>query len=316
MNKLSNVKIGFFGTPDFSLQFLKYLFSKNFLIKFVVSQPASKSGRGKKTNLSPVEKWSLEKKIPTFTPNNLSDERFLQSIRKISVDFIIVVAYGNLVNEEIIDHPKFLTINVHASLLPKWRGAAPVQRSILTGDTETGVTIMKVEKKLDAGPIIKQKKFLILEEDTSNEIFEKIIKFGQPLLIETIKSVMENNHNFIIQSNDQASYARKIEKVETRISWNQPAKIINRKIRAFNPTPGTWTKIKTLEKRIKIFKSIIISEKSIPKDKKKLGAVNEEFVVQCGEGLIKIIELQPEGKGKMNASDFLNGLKIEEFIFE
>ena len=158
MNKLSNVKIGFFGTPDFSLQFLKYLFSKNFLIKFVVSQPASKSGRGKKTNLSPVEKWSLEKKIPTFTPNNLSDERFLQSIRKISVDFIIVVAYGNLVNEEIIDHPKFLTINVHASLLPKWRGAAPVQRSILTGDTETGVTIMKVEKKLDAGPIINQKK--------------------------------------------------------------------------------------------------------------------------------------------------------------
>ena len=246
----------------------------------------------------------------------MSDERFLQSLREISVDFIIVVAYGNLVNEEIIDHPKFLTINVHASLLPKWRGAAPVQRSILTGDTETGVTIMKVEKKLDAGPIIKQKKFLILEEDTSNEIFEKIIKFGQPLLIETIKSVMENNHNFIIQSNDQASYARKIEKVETRISWNQPAKIINRKIRAFNPTPGTWTKIKTLEKRIKIFKSKIISEKSIPKDKKKLGAVNEEFVVQCGEGLIKIIELQPEGKGKMKASDFLNGLKIEEFIFE
>ena len=127
---------------------------------------------------------------------------------------------------------------------------------------------------------------------------------------------MENNHNFIIQSNDQASYARKIEKAETRISWDQPAKIINRKIRAFNPTPGTWTKIKTHEKRIKIFKSKIISETGIPKDKKNLGVVNEEFIVQCGEGLIKIIELQPEGKGKMKASDFLNGLKIEEFIFE
>ena len=127
---------------------------------------------------------------------------------------------------------------------------------------------------------------------------------------------MENNHNFIIQSNDQASYARKIEKVETRISWDQPAKIINRKIRAFNQTPGTWTKIKTLEIRIKIFKSKIISETGIPKDKKKLGVVNEEFIVQCGEGLIKIIELQPEGKGKMNAIDFLNGLKIKEFIFE
>ena len=190
----------------------------------------------------------FEKKIPTFTPNNLSDERFLQSIREISVDFIIVVAYGNLVNEEIIDHPKFLTINVHASLLPKWRGAAPVQRSILTGDTETGVTIMKVEKKLDAGPIINQKKFVILEDDTSNEIFEKIIKFGQPPLIETIKSVMENNHNFIIQSNDQASYARKIEKVETRISWINQLKLLIEKLEHLIQLQVLGQKLKHMKK--------------------------------------------------------------------
>ena len=166
MDKLSNIKIGFFGTPDFSLQFLKYLFNENFLIKFVVSQPASKSGRGKKIKLSPVEKWSLENKIPIFTPKNLNDQKFLEMIGNISVDFIVVVAYGNLVNEEIINHPKYLTINLHASLLPKWRGAAPVQRSILQGDKETGVTIMKVEK-LDAGPIINQTKFKILDEDVA-----------------------------------------------------------------------------------------------------------------------------------------------------
>ena len=146
MSKSSSAKIGFFGTPDFSLQFLKFLYEENFLIEFVVSQPASKSGRGKKTKLSPVEKWSSEKKIPVFTPSKLNQQNFLTKIKTIPVDFIVVVAYGNLVSEEIINHPKYLTINVHASLLPKWRGAAPVQRCILEGDQETGVTIMKVEK--------------------------------------------------------------------------------------------------------------------------------------------------------------------------
>ena len=132
--------------------------------------------------------------------------------KNISVDFIIVVAYGNLVNEEIINHPKYLTINLHASLLPKWSGAAPVQRSILQGDKETGVTIMKVEKKLDAGPIINQTKFKILDEDVGGEIFDKMIKFGQPLLLQTIKIILKNNHKFIIQSDEDATYAKKIEK--------------------------------------------------------------------------------------------------------
>ena len=209
MDKLSNIKIGFFGTPDFSLQFLKYLFNENFLIKFVVSQPASKSGRGKKIKLSPVEKWSLENKIPIFTPKNLNDQKFLEMVGNISVDFIVVIAYGNLVNEEIINHPRYLTINLHASLLPKWRGAAPVQRSILQGDKETGVTIMKVEKKLDAGPIINQTKFKILDGDVGGEIFDKMIKFGQPLLLETIKIILKNNHKFIIQSDEDATYAKK-----------------------------------------------------------------------------------------------------------
>ena len=125
----------------------------------------------------------FRKKIPTFTPKNLNDNEFLNKLKKIPVDFIIVVAYGNLVNEKIINHPKFLTINVHASLLPKWRGAAPIQRAILEGDKETGVTIMKVEEKLDAGPIIKQTKFKILEDDTAGEIFEKMIKLVRPLLV-------------------------------------------------------------------------------------------------------------------------------------
>ena len=123
-----------------------------------------------------------------------------------------MVAYGNLVNEKIINHPKFLTINVHASLLPKWRGAAPIQRAILEGDKETGVTIMKVEEKLDAGPIIKQSKFKILEDNTAGEIFEKMIKIGQPLLVNAINTISKNTHNFITQLDEKASYAKKVEK--------------------------------------------------------------------------------------------------------
>ena len=316
MNKLSPIKIGFFGTPDFSLQFLKYLFKENLLIKFVVSQPASKSGRGKKTKLSSVEKWSLEKKIPTFTPKNLNDNEFLNKLKKIPVDFIIVVAYGNLVNEKIINHPKFLTINVHASLLPKWRGAAPIQRAILEGDKETGVTIMKVEEKLDAGPIIKQTKFKILEDNTAGEIFEKMIRIGQPLLVNAINTISKNTHNFITQLDEKASYAKKVEKRETKIIWDQPAKIIDRKIRAFNPVPGAWTKIKSSDTRIKIFKSEVICDNKIFKKANKCGSVTGKLIVKCGEDMIKIIELQPEGKGRMNANDFLNGLRIKEFIFE
>ena len=218
MSKSSSAKIGFFGTPDFSLQFLKFLYEENFLIEFVVSQPASKSGRGKKTKLSPVEKWSSEKKIPVFTPSKLNQQNFLTKIKTIPVDFIVVVAYGNLVSEEIINHPKYLTINVHASLLPKWRGAAPVQRCILEGDQETGVTIMKVEKKLDAGPIINQIKFKILDSDNAIEIFNKMTVFGKRLLLESLKSILKNNYKLKIQSDEKASYAKKIEKKKQKFS--------------------------------------------------------------------------------------------------
>ena len=316
MIKLSDIKVGFFGTPDFSLQFLKYLFNKKFLIKFVVSQPASKSGRGKKIKLSPVEKWSLENKIPSFTPKKLDDKKFLEKISQISVDFIVVVAYGNLVNEQIINHPKFLTINLHASLLPKWRGAAPIQRSILQGDKETGVTIMKVEKKLDAGPIINQTKFKILDEDVGGEIYNKMVRFGQPLLLEAINAILRNNHNFIIQSDEDASYAKKIEKKETKILWSQSATSINRKIRAFSPVPGAWTRIKSFDKRIKILKSKVILDNNICECSNHLGSVKGDFIVKCGKGSIKVIELQPEGKSKMSANDFLNGVKNKELIFD
>ena len=303
MNKLSNVKIGFFGTPDFSLQFLKYLFSKNFLIKFVVSQPASKSGRGKKTNLSPVEKWSLEKKIPTFTPNNLSDERFLQSIRKISVDFIIVVAYGNLVNEEIIDHPKFLTINVHASLLPKWRGAAPVQRSIMNLDKETGISIMKIVEKLDAGPVIQQDK-INLNENIDTSILSKLLsQLGAKSLMNVIEKLEKNEITFVEQNHNEATYAKKITKEEAELKWNQNANIILAKINGLNPNPGAWFKYKN--ERYKVWKAKISNTSGL-----QGSTIDNNLTIACKDKSISILEIQKEGKSRQSTDQFLLGSKI------
>ena len=261
MNDLTGVKIGFFGTPDFALKFLNYLYENNAEISFIVTQPASVSGRGKKINPSPVQKWGLEKNLKVYSPIKVNDPNFRKNIKEQNVDFIIIVAYGNLIDDFIINFPKFLTINVHASLLPKWRGAAPIQRSILNDDKETGICIMKVEEKLDAGPIIKLEKIKINFDDNAGSLYEKMILVGLPLLVKVIKDIMKKNYKMIFQKEHLSTYAKKIQKSETRIRWEDTAEEINLKVRAFNPFPGAWTKIRGGDKRIKILKSEIVKKK-------------------------------------------------------
>mgnify|MGYP001161302355 FL=1 len=317
MNDLPKISVGFFGTPDFSLQFLKNLFQEEVEIKFVVSQPATKSGRGKRIKLSAVEEWAIEKDIPTYTPKKTNEVDFLEMIKLIKVDFIIVVAYGNMVCDEIINHPKYQTINVHASLLPKWRGAAPIQRSLINGDQETGVTIMKIVKKLDAGPIISNVKFKIKDNDTAGKIYERIIKLGNPLLTQTILEIFKDEFVLTEQQDEDVSYAKKIEKSETKIIWSEDAHLIDRKIRAFNPKPGAWTTISLTKKRIKINKSKVISSSKFKlKPEMNVGESLQSLVVKCGKDFLQIIELQPEGKKKMTATDFLNGLKNSHILFD
>ena len=317
MNNLPKISVGFFGTPDFSLQFLKHLFQENVEIRFVVSQPATKSGRGKRINLSSVEEWAIEKNIPTYTPNKTNEVDFLKKIKSFKVDFIIVVAYGKLVCDDIINHPKYQTINVHASLLPKWRGAAPIQRSLINGDKETGVTIMKVEKKLDAGPIISNVKFKIKDTDTAGKIYEQIIELGNPLLTQTISKIFKDEFFLLEQNNEDISYAKKIEKSETKIIWSEDAYLIDRKIRAFNPKPGAWTTISSNKKRIKINKSKVFSSSNLKgKQNMNIGESLQSLIVKCGNDFLQITELQPEGKKKMKAEDFLNGLKNSHILFD
>ena len=316
MNDLTGVKIGFFGTPDFALKFLNYLYENNAEISFIVTQPASVSGRGKKINPSPVQKWGLEKNLKVYSPTKVNDLNFRKNIKEQKVDFIIVVAYGNLIDDFIINFPKFLTINVHASLLPKWRGAAPIQRSILNDDKETGICIMKVEEKLDAGPIIKLKKIKIKFNDNAGSLYQKMILVGLPLLVEAIKEIMKKNYKMTFQKANLSTYAKKIKKSETRIKWEENAKVINLKIRAFNPFPGAWTKIRGGDKRIKILKSEVVKKKIVSQKNLVIGGVSDNLEVKCGNGSLKILELQLEGKKAQKNKEFLNGYKTKNLIFE
>ncbi len=316
MNDLKGVKIGFFGTPDFALKFLNYLYEKNADISFIVTQPASVSGRGKRINPSPVQKWGLEKNLKVYSPIKVNDPNFRKKIKDQNVDFIIIVAYGNLIDDFIINLPKFLTINVHASLLPKWRGAAPIQRSILNDDKETGICIMKVEEKLDAGPIIKFKKIKIKSNDNAGSLYQKMILVGLPLLVEAIKEIMKKNYILTFQKEYLSTYAKKVKKSETRIRWEENAKEINLKVRAFNPFPGAWTKIRGGDKRIKILKSEVVKKKIASQKDLVIGGVSDNLEVKCGNGSLKVLELQLEGKKALKNEEFLNGYKIKNLIFE
>ncbi len=315
MNDLTGVKVAFFGTPEFALKFLSYLYENNAEISFIVTQPPSASGRGKKLNPSPVQKWGVEKNLKVYSPNKINDLNFRKDIEKEKVDFVIVVAYGNLIDDFIINFPKFLTINVHASLLPKWRGAAPIQRSILNDDKETGICIMKVEEKLDAGPIIKLEKIKINFDDNAGSIYEKMISAGRPLLVNAIKDIMNKKFKMIFQKEHLSTYAKKIKKSESRIKWEDTAEKINLKVRAFNPFPGAWTKISGDNKRIKILKSEVV-KKMIPKRNLVVGNVSDSLEIKCGKGFLKILKLQIEGKKILSGKEFLNGYKKKDLTLE
>ena len=292
MRDNQKINIGFFGTPEFSLTFLKHIFEEKFNISFVVSQPPAKSGRGKKKHKSAVQNWAEKKGIKTFTPETTNERLFKKEILSQKVDFIVVVAYGNMIPEDIICLPKFYSINIHASLLPRWR-----------------VSIMKVEKKLDSGPVFSKCFIKIGENDSTELIFKQIITKGKPLLIETINKIIEGKYELEEQDEKKVTYAQKIKKNESKIDWNKSASEILLKIRAFYPIPGAWTYLEN-GKRVKILEAKIFveSKENIYEDEGLVPKEND-LIVKCGRGRLVIIQLQVEGKLPVKAKEFVNGYK-------
>tara|TARA_B100000524_G_scaffold105897_1_gene51165 strand:- start:374 stop:1327 length:954 start_codon:yes stop_codon:yes gene_type:complete len=317
MDDLRGIRIGFFGTPDFALESLKVLKDSLAQIDFVATQSPKPSGRGQKVNFSVVHKWSKKNNINVIIPQNMQERDFFSRIEQKKLDFIIVVAYGSLLSEKILNLPKYMSLNVHASLLPRWRGAAPIQRSIINGDQITGVSIMKVDKELDAGPVILKRKVRILSNDNSGKIHDKLSNLGAHLLINAIKKICSGKYSCENQDSSKVTYAKKIKKIETKINWENSADYNHKIIRAFNPWPGAWTYMNQKKRfRIKILESEIVEMSSSDFKNAKPGFCSDSLLVKCNDKLIQIKKIQKEGKKPMTSSEFINGYKPESCLLD
>jgi len=297
------LNIIFMGTPSFAVPVLKSINNLNHNILQVYTQPPNKKNRGQKIQNSPIHDFSNKLNLPVRSPIAFDDDE-INHIKKLNPDLVIVVAYGKILPNKLLNLDKVLFINVHASLLPKWRGAAPIQRAIMNLDNETGVSIMKIVTELDAGPVLLQSKIKITKEINYKELSGQMSELGAKLILDTLKLIENKRANFVEQNDSEATYAKKIEKKETKINWNDDAEKIIAKINAFYPNPGCWFEFEGI--RIKIIKAKEIIVKAIPGK-----ILDDKFTIACSKNAVQIIELQKEGKQKMTVDQFLRGNKIK-----
>ena len=301
-----NKKIVFMGTPDFSIPILKSLYQNGYSISVVYTQPPQKSKRGHKINKSPIhtfaENLSFDVRTPNFLKNNKEELSFLKLL---SPDIVIVVAYGQIIPKEKLDTSKYGFINIHASLLPKWRGAAPIQRSIMDQDEITGISIMRISEKLDQGPICRSFKIKIKENENSNELSSRLSLLASEKILDCIDDIFEGKVKFVEQDHTKATYAKKIDKQEGKISWDLNAENILAKINGLYPFPGAWFIFKG--ERYKILKAEI-SDKSGKPGK----VLSEKYEIGCLKKSIRVLEIQREGRKIQNIKEFSLGAEIKK----
>ena len=302
----------FMGTPDFAVPSLEKI-HKEYHVLSVYTQPPKKSGRGLKTKLNPIHEISNDYNLPVKTPQNFKSFDIIEEIKNLKPDFIIVVAYGIILPKTVLDIPNFFCLNGHASDLPRWRGAAPIQRAIEAGDKTTAACAMIMEETLDTGPVIAKKKINILNKDTASSLHDKLSKLTANVLIESMDKIIQNKYKPIKQKITGITYANKITSNDTLINWSQNNEEILRKLRSLSNWPGGWTYHN--QNRIKIHEAKKI-EFSVGKENIKPGEFlgysgNGSPIIQCGSNsFLEITQIQKEGKKKMNSQDFLRGYKI------
>ena len=298
------LKIIFMGTPDFAVPILQSIKISEHKIICVYTQTPKKKNRGQKTGSTPIHEFSEQNNLNLRHPENLDTDVELEFFKKEKPDVVVVVAYGKILPKRLLNIKNIQFINVHASLLPKWRGAAPIQRAIMNLDKETGVSIMKIIPKLDAGPIMMKSKIKISKNSNYESISKELSILGAKMINESLKLIEQNKTEFIKQDEKFASYAKKIEKSEAEINWNDKAKKIIAKINALYPFPGSW--FKHNGNRVKITKAQEIDLQGKPGE-----ILNKSFTIACQENAIEVLELQREGKKKMKTSEYLKGNKLE-----
>ena len=298
------LKIIFMGTPFFAVPILESILNSEHQVLAVYTQNPKKSNRGQKLNISPIHQFSKINNIQVRSPITLDQEE-TKFIKNMTPDVVVVVAYGKIIPKEILEIKNIKFINIHASLLPKWRGAAPIQRSLIEMDKETGISIMKIVQKLDAGPFLIQERIKIEKNDNYNSLSNKLANLGSKLILQSLNLIEKNNYNLTEQNEDLATYAKKIEKHESEIKWNTPAKKIIAKINGLSPFPGAWFIHKN--NRIKIFKAIEVDQTG------KSGEVlDNNLTIACEQKAIKVLSLQKQGKKIISAKEFLTGYQIKK----
>lgn len=302
-------KIVFMGTPEFSVPILDSLIkSKEVDVISVVTQPDRKVGRKKIVTPPPVKVKAQEAGITVLQPEKLSGSKELQTVLDSKPDLVITAAYGQYVPTVLLKSPKYKAINVHASLLPKYRGAAPIHYALINGDKETGVTIMYMEKEMDAGDIISQRSLKILPEDTVGTLFDKLSLLGRDLLMDTLPDIFEETIQPVKQNEEDVTLAPMITPEQERMDWTQPAEQLANKVRGLNPFPGAYTKLEG--KRFKVWFAEAVETDKMADPGTVIKLSKDQLWVQCG-GMtaLKLTEVQPFGKPKMSITDYLQGAR-------
>lgn len=307
--QIDKPKIVFMGTPDFARVILEKLFTQDFKIVAVVAQPDKPKGRGQSMQSPPVALFAKEKKLHLLQPQRVKDELFLDEIRALDPDFVVVAAYGKLLPQTLLDIPKIDCLNVHASLLPEYRGAAPINQCLLDDKNVTGVSIMSVQLKLDSGPVYKKSEIPILDEDDAVSLTSKLSELGATALVEALPLIQSGELRAIVQDEGLATHVGKLSREMGKINWQSTAREIFNKTRALLPWPVAETSIEG--KSLKIYRTKVLAQKSHREPGTIVHIGQEGFTVATVTTDLLVQEVQLEGKRRMNAFDLANGLRLK-----
>ncbi len=301
---MQDLKIIFAGTPDFAAQHLQALLDAKLNVVAVYTQPDRPAGRGNKLSASPVKSLAVQHNLPVLQPESLRETAPQQQLAELGADLMIVVAYGLILPKLVLDTPRLGCINVHGSLLPRWRGAAPIQRAIWAGDAETGVTIMQMDEGLDTGAMLHKVACPITTDDTSASLYAKLAQLGPSALLTTVRAIAEDKAEATPQDNSAANYAQKLSKEEARLAWHLPAAQLERCIRAFNPWPVSYFDVE--QQTIKVWQARVLPLSAGQAPGAILQAPRDGIDVATGDGILRLLTLQPAGKKPMQAHELLN----------
>ena len=306
------MRIVFMGTPDFAVGSLQALCeSGKHEILAVVTQPDRPKGRGNKLLQTPVKEYALEQGLTVYQPQKVKTPEFVELLHELQPELIVVAAFGQFLSKEILELPKYGCINVHASLLPKYRGAAPIQYAIIKGEKESGVTIMQMDIGMDTGAMLDKVVVPIEENTTMGELHDALREQGAALLLQVIDKIAAGTAVAEPQDNEQATYATLLDRSMEHIDWSKTAQEVHNLIRGFNPAPSTFTKLPS-GKSLKIWGSKMTDKNSAAAAGTVIETGKHSFFVACGEGVLEITEVQPESKKRMPAQVFLNGRGVQE----